>query len=199
MKTIIITVSVCFAVFLLSSCASNTPPPAQAAETPFETRGADVYTYEYGNAPAGQAGSGAYSPGSGGVASDLGSGYTAPGSPGSPGSGTAAASDGRIIYFNFDSSEIRADARPVIQSHARSLAEAPGTAVLLEGHADERGTREYNIGLGEQRGDAVRRLLIASGVSPEQIQVVSYGEERPAVLGVDEGSMALNRRVEIVY
>jgi len=197
MKTTLATAILAILVLFATGCAQN-PPAANVAETPFETRSADVYTYEYGNAPPGQAGTGGYSPGgtgAGGVASDLGPGF---GSPGFGGVGVPP-SEGRIIYFEFDSADIRPDARPLIQSHAQVLTENVGTTVLLEGHADERGTREYNIGLGEQRGDAVRRLMIASGVAPEQIQVVSYGEERPAALGPEERSMALNRRVEIVY
>jgi len=196
MKPILATASLTVLVLLGAGCAQN-PPAAASAEVPFGTRNADVYTYEYGSAPAAQAGSGGYSTsaGAGGyAASDLGAPI------GAPGSGFGALpSEGQVIYFEFDSAEIRADARPLIRSHAEAVAASTGVMVLLEGHADERGTREYNIGLGEQRGDAVRRLMIASGVSPEQIQVVSYGEERPAALGPDERSMALNRRVEIVY
>ena len=71
--------------------------------------------------------------------------------------------------------------------------------MILEGHTDERGTREYNIGLGDRRANSVRQLLIASGVSPRQLQTVSYGEERPAALGRDESSYARNRRVEFSY
>ena len=105
----------------------------------------------------------------------------------------------RVVYFDFDSAEIRSDSRPVVEAHARYLVENPAAAVILEGHTDERGTREYNIGLGERRADAVRQLMIAYGVAVTQIQVVSYGEERPAVSGQDESSYAQNRRVEITY
>jgi peptidoglycan-associated lipoprotein len=105
----------------------------------------------------------------------------------------------RIIYFDFDSASVRSDAMPVIEAHAQYLISNPSVAIFLEGHADERGTREYNIGLGDQRGEAVRRLLVARGVSAQQISVVSYGEERPAVAGQDDFSYSQNRRVEIVY
>lgn len=195
MKHSLFTVTSMLLLLALAGC--TTPPTNPNPETPFETRGADVYTYDYGSAPGGQAGGGSFNtvvPGAGGVASDLGDPFGAvPGSSGVP------TSSGRIVYFAFDSAELRADARALVQSHASTVAGSPGVSVLLEGHADERGTREYNIGLGEQRGNAVRRLMIASGVSPEQIQVVSYGEERPAALGGDEQSLAQNRRVEIVY
>ena len=106
---------------------------------------------------------------------------------------------GRVVYFNFDSAEIRSESRPIVEGHARYLLNDPAAAVVLEGHADERGTREYNIALGERRGEAVRRLMSAYGVASQQIQVLSYGEERPAELGHDEASYARNRRVEITY
>jgi peptidoglycan-associated lipoprotein len=86
-----------------------------------------------------------------------------------------------------------------VSAHANYLAQNPSQKVRLEGHADERGSREYNIGLGERRGQAVRRALLLSGVSEVQLSTVSYGEERPAAAGSDEQTYALNRRVEIVY
>jgi len=104
----------------------------------------------------------------------------------------------RVIYFEFDSSVVHDEAMPVLRAHAQFLSKN-GTAVTLEGHADERGTREYNIALGERRADAVRRILMANGVGANQIKVVSYGEERPAVLGHDESAWSKNRRTEIVY
>lgn len=105
----------------------------------------------------------------------------------------------RVVYFDFDSSAIKDEALPVIQAHADYLASNTQVNFTLEGHADERGTREYNLALGERRADAVRRLLIANGVSPAQVRVVSYGEERPAMLGHDEDAWGMNRRAEMVY
>jgi len=105
----------------------------------------------------------------------------------------------RIVYFDFDSADIRADSQSVVGAHARYLAGAPTQKVRLEGHADERGSREYNIGLGERRAQAVRRALLLQGVAEVQLATVSYGEERPAVAGSDEQAYAANRRVEIVY
>src|SRR3982751_5258516 len=105
----------------------------------------------------------------------------------------------RIVYFDFDSADIRADSQSVVAAHARYLAGAPAQKVRLEGHADERGSREYNIGLGERRAQAVRRALLLQGVAEVQLSTVSYGEERPAVAGSDEQAYAANRRVEIVY
>ncbi|HET9862930.1 MAG TPA: peptidoglycan-associated lipoprotein Pal [Steroidobacteraceae bacterium] len=105
----------------------------------------------------------------------------------------------RIVYFDFDRAEIRADSQPVVAAHAAYLAKNPSQKVRLEGHADERGSREYNIGLGERRAQAVRRALLLQGVGEVQLSTVSYGEERPAAAGSDEQAYALNRRVEIVY
>jgi peptidoglycan-associated lipoprotein len=105
----------------------------------------------------------------------------------------------RIVYFDFDRADIRADSQSVVAAHAAFLAKNPNQKVRLEGHADERGSREYNIGLGERRGQAVRRALLLQGVAEVQLSTVSYGEERPAAAGSDEQAYAANRRVEIVY
>jgi peptidoglycan-associated lipoprotein len=105
----------------------------------------------------------------------------------------------RIVYFDFDKSDIRTDSQTVVAAHAQFLAKNPAQKVRLEGHADERGSREYNIGLGERRAQAVRRALLLQGVAEAQLTTVSYGEERPAAAGSDEQAYGLNRRVEIVY
>jgi peptidoglycan-associated lipoprotein len=105
----------------------------------------------------------------------------------------------RIIYFDFDSAEIRADSQAVVSAHGKYLADNPNTRIRLEGHADERGSREYNIGLGERRAQSVRRALLLQGLSEAQLSTVSFGEERPAVAGSDEDAYSQNRRVELVY
>ena len=105
----------------------------------------------------------------------------------------------RIVFFDFDRADIRADSQSIVTAHAAFLAKSPNVKVRLEGHADERGSREYNIGLGERRAQAVRRALMLQGVTEAQITTVSYGEERPAVQGSDESAYAKNRRVELVY
>ena len=105
----------------------------------------------------------------------------------------------RIVYFDFDRADIRADSQSVVSAHAAFLAKNANVKVRLEGHADERGSREYNIGLGERRAQAVRRALLLQGVAEAQLSTVSYGEERPAQAGSDEQSYGMNRRVEIVY
>jgi peptidoglycan-associated lipoprotein len=105
----------------------------------------------------------------------------------------------RVIYFDFDKSEVKAEFRPIVAAHA-SYAAAHGSArVTLEGHADERGTREYNLGLGERRGNAISSLLSAGGAMGSQLDTVSYGEERPVCRVSDENCWSQNRRVEIVY
>jgi peptidoglycan-associated lipoprotein len=104
-----------------------------------------------------------------------------------------------VIYFEYDSSEIRAEYVEVVAAHAAYLVKYPTAKVRLEGHTDERGSREYNIGLGERRAQAVRRALASQGVADAQIATVSYGEERPAVAGSDDSTYAQNRRVELAY
>jgi peptidoglycan-associated lipoprotein len=110
----------------------------------------------------------------------------------------AALQSRNIVYFEYDSSEIRADYLSVVAAHAAYLTKYPTARVRLEGHADERGSREYNIGLGERRAQTVRKALILQGVTEAQVTTVSYGEERPAVEGSDESAYAQNRRVELV-
>lgn len=105
----------------------------------------------------------------------------------------------RVIYFEFDSSEVRAEDRETLAAHAAYLAANSEVTVTLEGHGDERGSREYNIGLGDRRAQSVRRQLEFQGALPSQINIVSYGEEKPVDFGHDEGAWAQNRRVEIVY
>jgi len=104
-----------------------------------------------------------------------------------------------VLYFDFDSSELRPADTEIVARHAMQLSQNMGLRVRLEGHADERGSREYNIGLGERRAQTVRRLLLIQGASAAQISTVSFGEERPAVEGSDESAYAQNRRVEITY
>ena len=104
-----------------------------------------------------------------------------------------------VVYFDFDSSELRPEDADIVARHAAQLANNPGWSVRLEGHADERGSREYNIGLGERRSQTVRRMLLIQGATAAQITTVSFGEERPAVMGSDEAAYAKNRRVEFKY
>jgi peptidoglycan-associated lipoprotein len=104
-----------------------------------------------------------------------------------------------VVYFGYDSSEIPQEYLAVVSANAAYLVKYPAARVRLEGNTDERGSREYNIGLGERRAQVVRRALMAQGVADAQMTTVSYGEERPAVEGHDEAAYAKNRRVEFVY
>ena len=103
-----------------------------------------------------------------------------------------------VVYFAYDSSEIRSDDVAVVTAQAAYLVKYRTAHVRLEGHTDQRGSREYNIGLGERRAQSVRKALLLQGVGDAQITTVSYGAERPAVEGSDEAAYAKNRRVEFV-
>ena len=105
----------------------------------------------------------------------------------------------KVIYFDFDSSEIRADFVDVVAAHGDYLAADPSVTVTIEGHTDERGSREYNIALGERRANAVKRLLMVQGAAESQIVTISYGEERPADPGLNEAAWDQNRRAELIY
>ncbi len=101
---------------------------------------------------------------------------------------------GDRVYFAFDSAELSREARATLEKQAEWLQHHPQVRVIVEGHADERGTREYNLALGERRANAVKNYLVALGVAPERIETISYGKERPAVLGTGEAVWRLNRR-----
>lgn len=105
----------------------------------------------------------------------------------------------RVIYFDFDKSDVKAEYRPIAAAHAKYLSAHSSARVTLEGHADERGTREYNLGLGERRGNSIVGVMSAGGASGSQQNVVSYGEERPVCRVSSEDCWWQNRRVEIVY
>ena len=105
----------------------------------------------------------------------------------------------RTIYFEYDSSEISSDYRSTVEAHSLYLQQNPSTSVILEGHGDERGSRDYNLALGERRAKAVKQQMLLLGANSNQIRLVSYGEERPASDGHDESSWQQNRRVEILY
>jgi peptidoglycan-associated lipoprotein len=105
----------------------------------------------------------------------------------------------KVIYFDFDKSEIKAEYADIVTTAAHNLTSNPKMKMKLEGNTDGRGTREYNIGLGERRAQAVRRALMLQGVAESQVTTVSFGAERPAVEGDDEAAWSKNRRVEVVY
>lgn len=105
----------------------------------------------------------------------------------------------RIVYFDYDSFEIRPEFNATLEANAKYLKANPSRKVGLEGHTDERGGREYNLALGQKRAEAVRRSLAVLGVNDSQMEAVSFGEEKPAVMGGDEAAFAKNRRVELHY
>lgn len=105
----------------------------------------------------------------------------------------------KVVHFDFDRSNIKAEYRDIVQAHGEFLANNPRARVTLEGHTDERGSREYNLGLGERRADSVADMLRAYGASGDQITRVSYGEEQPVATCSEESCWWQNRRVEIIY
>ena len=104
-----------------------------------------------------------------------------------------------VVYFAFDSSEITSEAASVLNQHASLLSSNPNAGVVIAGHTDERGSREYNMALGERRAQAARNYLAAQGVAVNNVRIISYGEERPAVAGTTEDAYAQNRRAELSY
>ena len=105
----------------------------------------------------------------------------------------------RIVYFDYDSYVIKSEFQSLIEAHSRFIKAAPGRKVMIEGHTDDRGGREYNLALGQKRAEAVRRSLGLLGVNDSQLEAVSFGKEKPAVEGRSEDAFAQNRRVEINY
>jgi peptidoglycan-associated lipoprotein len=109
------------------------------------------------------------------------------------------ANTARVVYFDFDSYVIKPEFQSVIEAHAKYLTSSKARRMAIEGHTDERGGREYNLALGQKRAEAVRRAMGLLGVTDSQVEAVSFGKEKPAVQGMDEASMAKNRRAEINY
>jgi peptidoglycan-associated lipoprotein len=179
MNRILTVLAVLGASVLLAGCPkkpTTVEPPAGGEQVGGVAAGAGTT-----GANAGDAGAAQPLPGAGGAAAD------------------AAGAAATRILFDFDSSEIRPEYNAALAAHARRLAASPTLKVRLEGNTDERGSPEYNIGLGERRAQAVRRALMLQGVSDSQIATVSYGEERPLAEGESEEAWAQNRRVEIVF
>ena len=162
----------------LAACAGKSAVKAPAA-------GADSVAGSAANGVAGAGGLAAADAGSAGGAAGAGA--------------SAPAGIGRLVYFDFDSSDIRPEFVTVIAAHAHAIAANASIHIRLEGHTDERGSPEYNIGLGERRAQNVRRALLLQGVAESQVATVSYGEERPAAAGQTEEDWAKNRRVEFIY
>lgn len=109
------------------------------------------------------------------------------------------APDKRSVYFDFDKYEVRDEFKAPVADHAKFLVPRKDTKMLIQGNADERGSREYNLALGQRRADAVKRALLLQGVKEEQVESVSLGEEKPKATGHDEAAWAENRRADILY
>jgi peptidoglycan-associated lipoprotein len=176
-------------VAALAGCGSS----VKLDETPVESRTPTPAAATTGQAGAGpSASTGAARPQSQVATVDLNRAPT--------GGGAAARADsalGRIVYFDFDSYVIKDEYRPLIDGHAKALGSDKSRRMALEGHADERGGREYNLALGQKRAEAVLKSLQLLGVSDSQLEAVSYGKERPIAEGHDEAAWAKNRRVEL--
>jgi peptidoglycan-associated lipoprotein len=110
---------------------------------------------------------------------------------------TLPAGVGRVVYFDFDSFVVKDEFRPVVEGHGKFLSSNKAKRILVEGHTDERGSREYNLALGQKRAEAVQRSLLLVGATEAQVEAVSFGEERPAAQGADEAAWAKNRRAEL--
>ena len=163
------------ALFVLGGCTSTVERPAEGA-------GAE-------DGAAAEAG-----PGAEAGAADMDEGFQ-----GSPLEGPDSPLSKRVFYFPYDSDQVSVEDRDTLIAHARYLSEHPEISVVVEGHADERGSREYNLALGERRAQSVEQLLLLQGATREQLQVISFGEERPVAMGHDESAWRLNRRVELLY
>lgn len=137
--------------------------------------------------------------GSEGLGSAVGKGGVTPVDIGKSTQQAAVPAGPRIVYFDYDSFIIKPEFQSVIEAHARYIKADKGRKVAIEGHTDERGGREYNLALGQKRAEAVRSALGLLGVVDSQVEAVSFGKEKPAVQGSDEGAMAKNRRAEISY
>src|SRR5262245_19463635 len=105
----------------------------------------------------------------------------------------------RSVYFDFDSSAVKDEFKPLVSAHAKYLNDNRGRKIVIQGNTDERGSREYNLALGQRRSDSVKKMMLLLGVTDGQIETVSFGEEKPRATGSDEGSYAENRRSDIVY
>ena len=186
-----------FAVAALLAGCETAPPLEGDAGAPVESRSTPPGGGTAG--ASGAAGAAGATPQSQVAPVDLARGGATPGAVGGAGgtSGAALPTGPRIVYFDFDSFVIREEFKPLLDGQARQLTGNRGKRVVIEGHADDRGSREYNLALGQKRAEAVLRMLALLGVAESQLEAVSFGEERPAVQGHDEAAWAKNRRAEL--
>jgi peptidoglycan-associated lipoprotein len=174
---------------VLAGCASTSDQP----EAPIDDK----------NAAASSSAGGA-------TTAPLGSGGTTTARPGATATpGTSAGANPlrdpanilskRSVYFDFDSFAVKEEFRPLVEAHARYLAQNRNARMTVQGHTDERGSREYNIALGQRRADAVKRMMTLTGAQESQVETVSFGKEKPKSAGHDEAAWTENRRADIVY
>ena len=179
------------AALLLAGCGSA----VKLDETPVESRTPTVVdTAGAGNSASARGAGG--STGSAAQSQVATVNLAAAGGAGAAGAGAVGAT-GRVVYFDYDSFVVKDEFRGVVESHAKVLAANRGKRLVIEGHTDERGGREYNLALGQKRAEAVGKSLALLGASDAQIEAVSFGKERPAVEGHDEEAWARNRRAEV--
>lgn len=172
-------------VFLLTGCPAEPPKGDDAAQQQTGQQGDDAATtgkFDNENKPGGQAFSAGDEPYRKDAINDANSPLSQ-----------------QIIYFDFDASTIKDEYRDLITWHGRYLASNPDMKVRLEGHTDERGSREYNVALGDRRGQSVSRMLMFQGATKGQVEVVSFGEEKPVAFEHNESAWSQNRRVQLVY
>ena len=179
------------ALLVLAGCASPSPAVPEAVAPP---------PARAPLAPAGGAAGGATAAGtsSSGVSTvDLATARSGTAGAGAAGTAMMAAPAQRIIYFDFDSFAIKDEFKSLLDAHAKVMVRSSAKRMVVEGHADERGGREYNLALGQRRAEAVTKSLALLGVPERQLEAVSFGKERPAVTGSDEAAWARNRRAEL--
>jgi peptidoglycan-associated lipoprotein len=175
------------AAVFLAGCASQETQP----EAPIDDKGAA--TASAGGATTSGVG------GSGVGGTTASGGAVGTGAGGSPLRDPANILSKRSVYFDYDSFVVKDEFRPLVEAHARYLVANRGTRMIIQGNTDERGSREYNIALGQKRADAVKRTMTLLGAQEAQIESVSYGKEKPKNPGHDESAWAENRRADIVY
>ena len=186
------------AALLLAGCGST----VKLDETPVESRTPTAVTPRAPGSGTAGSGGGAQpgAVGSGGPASQT-QVATVKATPGAAGAGAGGAAlpagTARVVYFDFDSFVVRDDAKPVVEAHAKVLSANKARRMVIEGHTDERGGREYNLALGQKRAEAVARAMVLLGAADNQLEAVSFGKERPAAQGSDEAAWAKNRRAEL--
>lgn len=178
---------------LLGACGSS----VKLNDTPVESRTPSPVTAADGGTAGAGAAAGAVRPVQSAPAAQSQVANVSVGQPDAKSGAALPAGIPRVVYFDFDSFALRDDAKPTVEAHAKALAANRARKLVIEGHTDERGGREYNLALGQKRAEAVARSMVLLGVADSQLEAVSFGKERPAVQGSDEAAWAKNRRAEL--